>query len=365
MADKKKMSVEEILAACRKDEGPSEPAAGPPAADPPAESSSPTAESGDQPASSKPKTPSKSAAGEKPGKPTDGKKAGPMSVADILAAARTGKGGGAAPEPKPTKKPTPAKAPAAKKEAPPKGAAKAKPAASGIVDTQSILASARSGKKAGPVSKQEAASRGQAPAGKQTAKPVMPERPAYVQPAPVAPAASQPQRRDVLSFLCGAFFGSFFAAGMTALGATAAIGTLGVARFMFPNTLREPPTTFRVGFPTELAPGQVETKYQAQFGVWIVRGEYDGQSLIYALSTVCTHLGCTPNWLEAEQKFKCPCHGSGFYKDGVNFEGPAPRPLERYAIRTADDGQLEVDKSRTFQEELGQWNDPASFVIPV
>ena len=50
-------------------------------------------------------------------------------------------------------------------------------------------------------------------------------------------------------------------------------------------------------------------------------------------ASVCTHLGCTPNWLEGEQKFKCPCHGSGFYKDGINFEGPAPRPLERYAIR--------------------------------
>ena len=48
----------------------------------------------------------------------------------------------------------------------------------------------------------------------------------------------------------------------------------------------------------------------------------------YALFTICTHLGCTPNFLSAENKFKCPCHGSGFYKDGINFEGPAPRPLE-------------------------------------
>ena len=54
--------------------------------------------------------------------------------------------------------------------------------------------------------------------------------------------------------------------------------------------------------------------------------------------------------------------GSGFYITGSNFEGPAPRPLERYAISLADDGQLLVDKSRTFQEEMGQWKDPASFV---
>ena len=73
-------------------------------------------------------------------------------------------------------------------------------------------------------------------------------------------------------------------------------------------------------------------------------------------------LGCTPNWLEGEQKFKCPCHGSGFYKDGINFEGPAPRPLERFAIKIADDGQVEIDKSKKFQQEMGQWKDPASFV---
>ena len=60
---------------------------------------------------------------------------------------------------------------------------------------------------------------------------------------------------------------------------------------------------------------------------------------------MCTHLGCTPRWLVAENKFKCPCHGSGFHKNGINFEGPAPRPLERFKITLAEDGQLVVDKS--------------------
>jgi cytochrome b6-f complex iron-sulfur subunit len=126
--------------------------------------------------------------------------------------------------------------------------------------------------------------------------------------------------------------------------------------------LTEPPSQFKVGGKDNFAPGQVETKFVATNGVWIVNGEYNGKPQIYALKTVCTHLGCTPNWLEAEQKFKCPCHGSGFYKDGINFEGPAPRPLERYAIHVAADGQLEVDKSKTFQEEMGQWLDPDCFV---
>jgi cytochrome b6-f complex iron-sulfur subunit len=171
--------------------------------------------------------------------------------------------------------------------------------------------------------------------------------------------AEGPTRRG---FLSGVMLGSFLGIGFTSLTTTLGLWTLGTARFMFPNVLMEPPSTFKVGFPSNFAPGQVETKFKQQFGVWIVNYEYNGQPEIYALRSVCTHLGCTPNWLEGEQKFKCPCHGSGFYKDGINFEGPAPRPLERYAIRVGDDGQLEVDKSKLFQEEIGQWSDPASFV---
>ena len=146
-------------------------------------------------------------------------------------------------------------------------------------------------------------------------------------------------------------------------GATAAAG-LGVAKFMMPESgsLIEPPTRFKIGPPTDYGAGTVSTKWKAQFGIWIVNDEIDGQQMIYALSTVCTHLGCTPNWLEGEQKFKCPCHGSGFYKTGINFEGPAPRPLERHGIRLAEDGMLEVDKSVKFQRELGQWDNAACFV---
>ncbi|MHC4164512.1 MAG: QcrA and Rieske domain-containing protein, partial [Planctomycetota bacterium] len=67
---------------------------------------------------------------------------------------------------------------------------------------------------------------------------------------------------------------------------------------------------------------------------------------------------------EADAKFKCPCHGSGFYPSGVNFEGPAPRPLERAKIYIGDDGQVVIDKTKKFQQEKGQWDDPDSF-IPV
>ncbi len=179
------------------------------------------------------------------------------------------------------------------------------------------------------------------------------------------PAASRSSRPAVDArrrSLLGAVFGSFLGLGFAALGAAGGLWALATGRFMMPNVLTEPASRFKVGFPGDYPPGYVETKFKEKHGVFVIHATYHGKRQIYALSTVCTHLGCIVIWQENEQKLKCPCHGSGFYMDGVNFEGPAPRPLERYAIRIADDGQLEVDKSKRFQEELGEWNDPASYV---
>ncbi len=132
-----------------------------------------------------------------------------------------------------------------------------------------------------------------------------------------------------------------------------------ILRFMFPNVLFEGEQTFKAGYPDEYNVGEVVIRWKEKYGVWIIRTpEY-----FFALSTVCTHLGCTPNWLPNEDKFKCPCHGSGFRKSGINFEGPAPRPLERYKITLADDGQIFVDKTKKFAYEKGQWSNPESSLV--
>jgi cytochrome b6-f complex iron-sulfur subunit len=181
--------------------------------------------------------------------------------------------------------------------------------------------------------------------------------------APVKSAAAAATRDpDDLSPLLtrrawmGVAWGAFTAASAAALAAT--------GRFMFPNVLNEPPQQFKAGFPNEYGAG-VDERWKEKFGVWIVRTNEDivqKTSGFYALLVTCTHLGCTPNYLSAEAKFKCPCHGSGFRVTGINFEGPAPRPLERARIALADDGQILVDKSRKFQQELGQWADPEAFL---
>src|SRR5262249_35991320 len=153
------------------------------------------------------------------------------------------------------------------------------------------------------------------------AKPALPPKPA---PPAKAPAKDATTRRI---FIITTFFGSWFATAWTTFTLSMVAMTLGTVRFLFPNVLSEPSPKFKVGFPDQYEDGKVIERYKDQ-NAWIVR--YAGT--IYALSTTCTHLGCTPNWLEAERKFKCPCHGSGFQITGINFEGPAPRPLERWAI---------------------------------
>lgn len=382
MAANKNLSIEEILAACRAADGGgagASPAASEPpeaAASPPAAAATPAA-SGAKPSQSmsveemmaaargqtagggaEPAAESAAPSAAASAAPSGKKPSQSMSVAEMLAAARGEKAGGAAPAAKKAPAGAAKAAAASAKAAPTKKAnPKAADGAVGPRDTSSILAAARKadGEKRGPMSKAQAKELGKAPTKTKVAPP-MPEKPAYAKPK--AKAAAEEDRRGFFAVL----FGSFLAIGFSSMGLVSLLWGLGLARYLFPNILTEPPSRFTIGFPADFPPDSVVTKFKAQFGVWVVNSEYEGQRQITALMSVCTHLGCTPNWLEGEQKFKCPCHGSGFYKDGINFEGPAPRPLERYAIRIADSGEIEIDKSKTFQQEMGDWSDPSCFV---
>lgn len=132
-------------------------------------------------------------------------------------------------------------------------------------------------------------------------------------------------------------------------GLVSLVGLLAFVRSAFPRVLFVPPATFKAGYPNDYPVGEVSEKYRSDQRVWIVR-EPQG---FYAVFAKCTHLGCTPRWSSSENKYKCPCHGSGYYRDGYNFEGPAPRPMDRFALLLADDGQLLVDKSKVFKMQPG------------
>ncbi|MFN7181439.1 MAG: ubiquinol-cytochrome c reductase iron-sulfur subunit [Planctomycetota bacterium] len=135
-------------------------------------------------------------------------------------------------------------------------------------------------------------------------------------------------------------------------------GGIATWRFMYPNVNYNPSQIFKLGKVEEYIEGEVDERWKKDLRIWVVKD----RGIIYALKAVCTHLGCAPNWLAIENKFKCPCHGSGFRKNGIQFEGPAPRPLERVKIFLSPDGQITVDLSKTYRYELGQWQDENSFI---
>ncbi len=115
---------------------------------------------------------------------------------------------------------------------------------------------------------------------------------------------------------------------------------LGTSGFFFPKVLYEPSKRFAVGYPQDF-PDHAVVTLQAR-RVFVVR---EG-SAFHAISMVCQHLGCAVHWTEEKGIYECPCHGSKYYKDGVNFAGPAPRPLYHFKMTLSDDGKLVVDTSQ-------------------
>src|SRR6202140_414174 len=140
-----------------------------------------------------------------------------------------------------------------------------------------------------------------------------------------------------------------------ALGATGAtiFGGFGVLKFMFPAATTEAPLKFKTDFTFDDLTGGVAGG-KAKIGAAVRSITTDRVTVvlddagIYAVFLVCTHLGCTPNYVTdvttgsgvsptvAESRgvrandqrlpngWACPCHGSRYFIDSTNFYGPAP-----------------------------------------
>jgi len=109
--------------------------------------------------------------------------------------------------------------------------------------------------------------------------------------------------------------------------------------FLAPNVLYEPSPITNAGKPDRYPLGSVTQDLQS--GIYIVHGP-EG---LYAMSAVCTHLGCLTAWKPELGIVACPCHGSKFNRDGTKIEGPAPRPLIWLKAWISDEGDLLVDRS--------------------
>lgn len=181
-----------------------------------------------------------------------------------------------------------------------------------------------------------------------------PEAKAPARPGPKAPAAvveSAPEpsvfktRRQIVWGAVFAFLTTCF---------------LMFVRFFLPRTIFEPSSTFKIGFAGDYALG-VDTKYQQQYRIWVDKTS-DRLFVVYAR---CTHLGCTPDWKASENKFKCPCHGSGYDSEAINFEGPAPRPMDRAHVEIDAEGQIVVDTSKLYKwpkGEKNEFNEPGAYI---
>jgi cytochrome b6-f complex iron-sulfur subunit len=103
--------------------------------------------------------------------------------------------------------------------------------------------------------------------------------------------------------------------------ALAALGfaTFGVVRLPRAAVVPMASRKFRITLPETLAPGEPYVPSGRPVAVF-----RDDQG-VYALSTVCTHLGCIVK--QEENGFQCPCHGSRFARDGEVIKGPAPKAL--------------------------------------
>lgn len=111
--------------------------------------------------------------------------------------------------------------------------------------------------------------------------------------------------------------------------------------FLKPKVLFEPPTKFKAGNPADYTEGTVHfNKEQRAFVIGAAGG-------VFALSAVCTHLGCITRYVSDEGAIACPCHGSKFDLEGNVTHGPAPHPLPWLDVQVDDKGELVVDTAIT------------------
>ncbi|MBT3295844.1 MAG: Rieske 2Fe-2S domain-containing protein [Verrucomicrobia bacterium] len=145
---------------------------------------------------------------------------------------------------------------------------------------------------------------------------------------------SKDQKCDRRTFMTGGGW-------LTALLGAVGMAGLGSVAGLKPRVLPDPSAQFKIGPPQDFPVGTVKVFEEEK--VTICR---DSEGM-YAISLVCTHLGCIVTYNDSEQRFDCPCHGSKFTMLGKVTKAPAPRSLDWFKISTLPSGQLMVDRSIT------------------
>jgi cytochrome b6-f complex iron-sulfur subunit len=165
--------------------------------------------------------------------------------------------------------------------------------------------------------------------------------------------------------LWGALVASGGALGIVFLSVAPKLMSL-LTRPLIPEPVFEPGLMSSIGRVSDFGVG-MHTQFLQQRRICVVRNA----ERLYVIYARCTHQGCTPDWVAQEEKFKCPCHGSGFCMgsafdgDGMNCEGPALRPLDRAHVELDSTGEVVVNVGRLYQWPKGgrsQFDEPGAYV---
>lgn len=132
----------------------------------------------------------------------------------------------------------------------------------------------------------------------------------------------------------------FLKIGIGAITLTAAGSGILMLDFLSPKVVLERSQVFNAGALENYSPGTVTLN--AENRTYIIRAKEGG---IYAISAVCTHLGCLTRWNENNGMITCPCHGTKFSKTGSVIEGPTSKTLPRFSICLNENNEIIVDRS--------------------
>ena len=119
------------------------------------------------------------------------------------------------------------------------------------------------------------------------------------------------------------------------LGITGVLGLGVVLKFLGYQPAPATPTRFTLKAPREYTTASATSVPEAK--AWLFRDEKG----LYAISAVCTHLGCTVNF--TDHRFECPCHGSQYTASGYVLRGPARLPLSYLGLSLSPEGLVALD----------------------
>jgi nitrite reductase/ring-hydroxylating ferredoxin subunit len=136
----------------------------------------------------------------------------------------------------------------------------------------------------------------------------------------------------------------FFVTGCVAIAAASVGFAASTFRFLVPNVLYEPSRRVTIGSPDDYPAGSITFLPEQRSFL------FHGSDGFYAISSVCTHLGC--NVKRGGPGFACPCHGSQFDENGRVVHGPAPAPLAWYSLTLSPRGELVLDLDRVVEPDF-------------